>query len=112
MTDWTQITAAAEGAIGAIVVVAPFAIKAWFNIKAQIDAAKTEAEKRSAVNSARIDVHDVKSGVDTSNVQPIGSAVPDPRPIPQNYTFVGSLDDKARPIQPMPAMPVSKITTP
>ena len=93
MTDWNQVTTAIEGAIGTLLVVAPIAIGAYFKIKAMINAAKAEAAKNSAINSARIDQHDILQGVTT---------------VPNGAQ--STLTPRA-PVQPMPALPQSKIQT-
>lgn len=52
-------------------------IFAYFKIKAMIDEAKAEAKAASAANSARIDQHDIISGVVTvpAATPPVGSIV-------------------------------------
>lgn len=84
--DWQQITSACIGAVTAISAIAAVAIPAWFKIKKEIAEGKTA----SAVNSARIDVHDTLEGIITASKKPQA-------PIP------------GAPIQPMSATPASKI---
>lgn len=105
MIDWPQIQAGIIGAIGVLVAVAPVAIRAWFTIKADI-----------AENKARIDIHDVRSGVPSAAIVTADKGIA-AGPSDASTAYADGfprhpIPADPRPIQPMPAMPQSKINTP